>query len=102
MQSSRRRSDSGLARLRRAARLTQKDVAAALGLKSVRAVTAWENGTYAPSFMYALQLAQVLGVSVEDLVRTIVDAKAGSPGASPLGKVLPQTASLAGQQPARG
>jgi transcriptional regulator with XRE-family HTH domain len=82
--------------------LTQKEMAASLGLKSVRTVTAWENGAYAPSLKHVLRLARVLGVSVEELVSTVVGLDAEIPGEPRGGKVLPVPVRIAGRRPASG
>ena len=72
-------------RLRRNAGLSQAQLAAALGLSSPRAIKAWESGAYAPSMTYALPLARVLGVPLQE----VVEAVAGpDPGAD---KPLPDT-----------
>jgi DNA-binding XRE family transcriptional regulator len=60
-----------LVRLRNEAGLSQQQLAAALGLKSSRAVKAWERGEYAPSMAYALPLARVLGVPLQDVVEAL-------------------------------
>jgi putative transcriptional regulator len=49
-------------------RLTQDDLAKLAGV-SRQTVVSIEGGEYTPSTMLALKLAQVFGVSVEDLFR---------------------------------
>jgi DNA-binding XRE family transcriptional regulator len=72
-----------LARLRREAGLTQQQLASALGLKSARAIKAWENGDYAPSMHYALPLARLLGVPVQAVVEAVAGPDPWRVGAAP-------------------
>lgn len=51
---------------RRAAGLTQADLAEAAGV-SRKTINTVENGIFVPSTLLALRLAQVLGCSVHDL-----------------------------------
>lgn len=51
---------------RRAAGLTQADLAEAAGV-SRKTINTVENGVFVPSTLLALRLAQVLGCSVHDL-----------------------------------
>lgn len=51
---------------RRAAGLTQADLAEAAGV-SRKTINTVENGVFVPSTVLALRLAQVLGCSVHDL-----------------------------------
>ena len=78
-----------LTRLRHEAGLTQQQLAEALGLKSARAIKAWETGAYAPSMSYALPLARVLGVPVEDVVEAVAGPDAGDTGAADAGAAAP-------------
>jgi DNA-binding XRE family transcriptional regulator len=59
--------------------MSQAQLAAALGLSSPRAIKAWESGAYAPSMSYALPLARVLGVPVQEVVEAVAgpDPRAG-------------------------
>ena len=61
-----------LVRLRQNAGLSQAQLAAALGLRSPRAIKAWESGAYAPSISYAVPLARVLGVPLQEVVEAVV------------------------------
>jgi transcriptional regulator with XRE-family HTH domain len=87
-----------LARLRRDAGLSQQQLAAALGLKSSRAVKAWENGEYAPSMMYALPLARVLGVSLQVVVETVAGPDPGLVGELAIGANAPPPGSRDGEE----
>ena len=78
-----------LIRLREAAGLTQKQLAMALGLKSDRAVRAWEHGLYAPSIDFVLPLARLFGVPVQDVVEAIAGPDPGA-GRSPAGNSRPR------------
>jgi transcriptional regulator with XRE-family HTH domain len=80
-----------LTRLRRRAGLTQRQLADALGLASVRAVSAWETGAYAPNVELVLPLARVLGVSVEEVVEAVSGADPGEDrvGKEPVGDLPP-------------
>ena len=55
-----------LAQHRKAAGLTQAALAEAVGV-SRKTVNTVENGVFVPSTVLALRMAQVLGVTVEDL-----------------------------------
>ena len=58
--------DSPVRVRRRAQRLTQAELAKAVGV-SRQTVIAVERGDYAPSVYLALRIARVLGATVEDL-----------------------------------
>jgi transcriptional regulator with XRE-family HTH domain len=72
--------------MRRAAGLTQQQLATALGLTSTRAVKAWERGDYAPSLSAARPLARALGISLEELVEAVVGPELAPTGEAALGK----------------
>jgi DNA-binding XRE family transcriptional regulator len=65
-------------RLRQNAGLSQAQLAAALGLRSPRAIKAWESGAYAPSMSYAVPLARVLGVPVQEVVEAVAGPDPGA------------------------
>src|SRR5215207_7391749 len=67
-----------LVRLRQNAGLSQAQLAAALGLTSPRAIKAWESGAYAPSMSYAVPLARVLGVPVQEVVEAVAGPDPGA------------------------
>ena len=67
-----------LVRLRQNAGLSQAQLAAALGLRSPRAIKAWESGAYAPSISYVLPLARVLGVPVQEVVEAVAGPDPGA------------------------
>lgn len=58
--------DNPVRRRRRAQRLTQAELAAAVGV-SRQTVIAVEQGDYAPSVYLALRIARALGATVEEL-----------------------------------
>lgn len=66
-------------RLRRAQRLTQAEVAQAVGV-SRQTVVAIEQGDYAPSVFLALRLSRVLESTVETLFGDEESAQHTSPG----------------------
>lgn len=60
-----------LVRLRERSGLTQQQLAEAIGLRSARAVKAWEAGEYAPGIANVQPLARALGATVEEVVAAI-------------------------------
>ena len=44
------------------------DLATVLGMKSVSTIYAWTQGRHAPNAEYILQLANIFGCSMEDLI----------------------------------
>ena len=54
-------------RLRKAKNLTQEDIASKIGI-TAQSVSKWENDLSAPDINILLELADILGVSVEELL----------------------------------
>lgn len=61
--------------LRHKRRWTQKDVADKLGYKSSAAINKWEVGENHPTFKMLPQIAELFGVSVEDLMHTDLEKR---------------------------
>lgn len=66
-----------IAYLRKQKRLTQAQVAEQLGI-SAQAVSKWESGLSCPDIMTLVPLAQVLGVSTDELLGVNLGVKAGT------------------------
>lgn len=64
-----------LRELRRAAGLTQRVVAEAVGVRGRRAVAAWEQGVKTPGLGNVERLAAVLGVPIEALLDGKVEVR---------------------------
>ena len=75
-----------LVQLRKLRRMTQEDVAAQLGVTR-QAVAKWEAGDSTPDLSMGRKLAELFGVSLDDLVRYEAENPAGLP-VPPKGKHL--------------
>lgn len=75
-----------LVQLRKLRRMTQEDVAAQLGVTR-QAVAKWEAGDSTPDLSMGRKLAELFGVSLDDLVRYEAENTAGLP-VPPKGKHL--------------
>lgn len=62
---------------RKAQRLTQEEVAAAVGVER-KAITRWEGGT-APTVDRAADLADFLGLSLDSLVAPVIEEERATP-----------------------
>ena len=69
-----------LVALRRRRLLTQTELAEKVGV-SLKAVQAWEGGRAQPRLRHIGRLAEVLGVSAEELLETFEAAEAGKAAA---------------------
>lgn len=66
-----------LTKLRLAKKLTQWDVAVAMGYKTAQFVSNWERGVSFPSCKDVRRLSSVLGVSARDLIGEVWSVKQG-------------------------
>lgn len=78
---------------RRAAGLTQKQLADALGVESIT-VSRWERGVTAPSLERLRRVAQITGTTVSDLVRPDSGATAPATELAALREELAETREL--------
>ena len=60
-------------KLRELQHLTQEQLANSLGI-SYQAVSKWENAVTTPDIMMLPQIAQIFGVSIDDLFKAQIDA----------------------------
>jgi transcriptional regulator with XRE-family HTH domain len=60
--------------LRESKRLTQTELAAAVGV-TAQAVYAWERGEYGPTFVNIRAMADTLGVEIKDVQAAIKETK---------------------------
>jgi transcriptional regulator with XRE-family HTH domain len=67
-----------LRRYRKAKKLTQKQVAARMGLRDSSLISRWENGFSLPDLENALKLSAIYGVTVNALFQRPVEELAGN------------------------
>lgn len=62
--------------LRRKAEFTVEEFSEAIGLRGSKVLVKWENGETSPSLVRVLQMADIFGVKVEDIVVRMWNGKA--------------------------